>query len=174
MLRIVTVSVLFVSLAMILAAPQLRAQQDDEPRPTPKFVPPAPAPVPEQIIAGKKAFIANAGQDISPFEPKYYSGGPERSYDEFYALMKGWGRYDLVSAPSDADLVLQIHLSFSAVAQPYDPQFRLTILDPKTHVVLWVFTEHIETAGRLNNRDKNFELAMAKLVDDVKRLQKSN
>jgi hypothetical protein len=56
-----------------------------------------PAPVPPLILAAKKVFIANGGGDESLFDMPQYSGGPDRLYNEFYAAMKSWGRYELVS-----------------------------------------------------------------------------
>ena len=68
-----------------------------------------PAPVPSPIAAAKKVFISNApGTNL----PAYF-GGPDRAYNEFYAAMKGWGHYELVAAPSDADLILEISFNSS-------------------------------------------------------------
>lgn len=47
---------------------------------------PAPAPIPIQILTGKKAFISNG-------ESTAVTGVPNLTYNEFYALMKGWGKY---------------------------------------------------------------------------------
>jgi hypothetical protein len=44
------------------------------------------------------------------------------------------------------------------------------MVDPKTRIVLWAFTEHVESAKLQGNRDKNFNQALAKIVDDVKNL----
>ena len=49
-----------------------------------------------------------------------------------------------------------------------DPQFQLAIRDVKTHVLLWTFTEHLQNALLQGNRDKNFEHAMAAVVNDIK------
>jgi hypothetical protein len=49
-----------------------------------------------------------------------------------------------------------------------DGQFRLRIVDLKTHVLLWAIGEHVEPAKLQGNRDKNFDQAMASLVNDVK------
>jgi hypothetical protein len=46
----------------------------------------------------------------------------------------------------------------------------LLILDPKTHIVLWTFTEDVEGAIMEGTARKNFDQAMATLVDDVKKL----
>jgi hypothetical protein len=57
------------------------------------------APRPAQIVAAKKVFISNAGV------------GTDMTYDQFYAAIKGWGRYELVASPADADLVFEISFS---------------------------------------------------------------
>jgi hypothetical protein len=143
---------------------------------------PAPvAPIPTQIPAAKKVFIGNGGGDERWYDDPIFTGGPERTYNEFYTAIKTAGMYDLVSTPSEADLVLEIRMfapSMSDIAtardelfrQPYDPQFRLTIRDPKTNTVLWAFTEHVEWAILQGNRDKNFELALTRIVTDLQGL----
>jgi hypothetical protein len=121
---------------------------------------PAPAPIPSQIIAGKKAFISNAsGESAVP------AGVPELTYNEFYAAMKSWGRYELVGAPADADLVIEIR-----IVVIFGEQLRVTILDPKTHVVLWAFTEPVPGAARQSTWRKNRDVAMRALVNDVREL----
>jgi len=44
------------------------------------------------------------------------------------------------------------------------------VIDPKSHVSLWVLTEYSEPAGREKNREKNYEAAMTTLIGDVKAL----
>jgi len=44
----------------------------------------------------------------------------------------------------------------------------LAIIDPITHITLWVFTAHIEHALLLSNRDKNFDQALNFLVNDLR------
>ena len=113
-----------------------------------------PAPFPVQITRGKTVFISNVGGDTNDL----YSGGPNRLYNQFYAVIQSWGRYQLVAGPGDADLVLAISFSNQFVGDKdprengssspsvgrslTDPQFRLTVLDPGTRVTLWTFTEH--------------------------------
>jgi hypothetical protein len=137
-----------------------------------------PAPLPAQIFTAKKVFVSNAGGDSLG----EYSGGPDRAYDEIYGALKGWGRYELASAPADAELVFEISFSMPILGEAVsggggtpvsnktvkDPQLRLAILDVKTHVLLWTFTEHLQNALLQGNRDKNFEHAMAALVNDIK------
>lgn len=134
----------------------------------------APAPLPTQIISAKKVFIANAGHERNP-DAYSYSGGTDRTYNQFYSAMKSWGRYEIVGAPADCDLVFEIRfintvVGGSSMSPMISTQFRLKILDPKTHVVVWAFTEHAEWARSQGNRDKNFDEALGKVVDDVKNL----
>jgi len=143
------------------------------------------APVPTQILAAKKVFIANAGGDQPFYEEPLFSAGPDRAYTQFYAAMKAWGRYELVGAPSDADILIEILFTVPRIDQrvvrgeavlmpiPYDPQFRVVIRDPKSSALLWVFTEHAEWAILQRNRDRNFDHTLAKVVSDMQSLSAS-
>jgi hypothetical protein len=130
------------------------------------------APVPAQLVTAGKIFISNAGGDIDPNTKQLgeFVGLPVRPYNDFYAAMKSWGRYQIVSTPSDADLVFEISFSVSLATGGADCKFHLVILDPKTHVTLWAFTEYVETAILAGNREKNFEQGMAGIVADAKSL----
>ena len=138
-----------------------------------------PAPMPSQIMNAKKVFLSNAGGDSHGL----YSGEPRRLYDQFYAALKNWGRYELASSPAEADLVFEVSLINPLIGEYpsggegqttafsrslTDPQFRLVILDPGTRVTLWIFTEHIVPAILLSNRDKNFDQALNYLVNDLR------
>jgi len=154
-----------------VAVPGLRAQDRKEL---------LPAPLPAQIYTARKVFVSNAGVDTQG----EYSGGPERAYNELYAGLKGLGRYELVAAPADAELVFEISFATPIVGEDVsgggpghagvsnrtlkDPHFRLAILDLKTHVLLWTFIEHVQNALLQGNRDKNFDQAMAALVNDIR------
>jgi hypothetical protein len=138
----------------------------------------APAgPIPAQISSAKRVFISNGGGECSPFGQTAFSGRPDRPYDQFYAAMKSWARYELVDTPADADLVLEIQFScplyFDEKITHADPRFRLLILDPKTRILLWAFTEHVPTAILQGNRDKNFDQSMTNLVASIQRLPTS-
>lgn len=140
----------------------------------------AKGPVPAQIVAASRVFISNGGDDCNPLGSLAFNGDSTRAYDEFYAAMKSWGRYGLTGAPADADLVFQISFTCPSAGSnavkgvsgtiAYNPQFRLSIMDLKTHVQLWALIEHVRPAVLQGNRDKNFEEAMATLVDDMKAL----
>lgn len=135
----------------------------------------APAPIPTQIATAKKVFIANGGGDERSFEDPIFQGGPDRSYNQFYAAAKKTGNYELVGSPAEADLIFEIQ--FLVPIEPsggstavFDPQFRLMIRDPKTNAVLWGFAEHVEWAMLQGNRDKNFDQAEARIITDVQGL----
>lgn len=157
MLKTVKFGMLCIALATVFASvPALKAQQTNT---TPA------APVPAQILTAKKVFISNAGNLM---------GEPYQPYDQFYAAMKSWGRYELVAAPADADLVFEIRFTALALEDNKEfailPQLELAIMDVKTHFRLWTFTEDVENARLESNREKNFNQAMVKLVEEVKKL----
>jgi len=136
---------------------------------------PAPAPVPPQIASAHTVFIANAGGESldTVTDQTVFNGGPDRPYNEFYAAMKDWGRYQMVSSPEAADLVLQISwvLSDTGLKLPVLGQLRLLVIDPKTGITLWTFTEYVRGALLLGNRDKNFDSAMNAIVNRMKTLE---
>lgn len=138
-------------------------------------------PIPTQIAAAKRVFIANGGADEPSLWDPTFQGGADRAYNQFYAAMKSTGRHELVGAPAEADLILEIRFlsppaplevikGSSGFSPNYDPQFRLEIRDPKTNALLWAFTEHVEWAILQGNRNKNFDQAMARIVADVQNL----
>lgn len=169
MWKILKFTILLGAIAAWAPASESRAQQT-------KTV--FPAPFPTQITSGRKVFVSNAGGDTNGL----YGGEPRRLYDQFYAALKNWGRYELVGSPAEADLVFEIsfmnlfveeHVSgghgVSVSSRPVnDPQFRLVIIDPGTRIILWVFTEHIQSALLQGNRDKNFDQALSVIVNDLR------
>jgi hypothetical protein len=165
--------VLAVSLAISLLQVSIVSAEQAKPAP--------PAPLPAQILAAKKVFVANAGGDEPWIDDGQFSGGSDRTYNQFYAGMKTWSRYELVGAPADADLLFEIEFAVPPIAgeasrtgtiagRPYDPQFRLVIRDPKTNALLWAFTEHAAWAILQGNRDRNFDQALARIVSDLQGL----
>jgi hypothetical protein len=105
-----------------------------------------------QILSGKRVFVSNAtGESMVP------AGSGELTYNQFYASMKDWGRYELAPVPADGDLIFEIHYEAgSGWVSVYNgeggsaqiPQIRLIILDPKTRTVLWAFTETVQAVGK--------------------------
>jgi hypothetical protein len=159
------IAVLCLTLAM-LQLPLSMAQS----KPT---VAPA-APIPPQILAAKRVFIANAGGDEMTGEDPRFSGGPDRAYNEFYAAMKSWGRFEVVNSPADADLLLEIRQYVSAVtptgrgSSSFIPQFQLNIRDPKTSTMLWGFNVHSRFGIGQADSDRNFNSAVGRLATDLR------
>jgi hypothetical protein len=168
MLRIVSQGMSLAALAAaFLAAPALQAQKTDA----------APiAPVPAQIGAARKVFISNAGVDGTARQDLDRFAGPDEAYNRFYSAMKSWGRYELVAAPADADLVFQIRFTApltdcgDKTGASYAPQLDLAILDARTHFRLWTITDPVEGAHLKATWERNFGAGMASLVDDIKKL----
>jgi hypothetical protein len=141
----------------------------------------AAVPVPPALANAKTVFLSNQSADTGLF-PDIYSGGPDRGFNEFYAALKASGRFELVSDPARADLVLALRLvapmdPASARDKPRPegfpvslPLFRLEIYDRPTHYVLWTLTEPIEKALLQRNNDRNFGHAIARLAADLQRL----
>jgi hypothetical protein len=136
--------------------------------------PAPPAPVPPQIVAAKRAFISNAGIDAQSLATFKRAGEPDEPYNEFYAAAKSWGRYELVSSPADADLIFQIRFTAPLFGcgniDSYAPQLAMTILDAKTHFVLWSLSAPVQGAFKKDTWDKNFAKGIASIMDDLKRL----
>jgi hypothetical protein len=128
------------------------------------------APLPSQISTAKKVFISNV-EGVNKF--KLWSGGLARPYNEFYAAIRSWGRYELVAAPGDSDLVLQISSKATGCGPLVALELNLVLLDPKTHIVLWTLSEPVSESGFQESRDRKFSKSNAKLVDDLKTLTTS-
>lgn len=143
--RIIRIGIYFVIFVFVLTTvPPVYAQQD-----------PTPAPVPAQILTAKRVFISNWGS--TAWAPA------DLTYNEFYSAMKSWGRYELLSAPSDADLILEIHFEDSGGTN----RLRLMILDPKTHTVLWAFTEYVAPWNTKSGARKSLDKSMGALSTDM-------
>ena len=165
MLRTGSVRFYLFLVSALMAVPPFAAQTAKQTVP--------PAPIPSQILTGNKVFISNAGV-TARYLSSYvvdHTGSVNGLYDEFYAAMKNWGRYELVSSPAEADLVFEISLSQEGPNPQLDPLVGLKILDLKTHTVLWAFVEPVPAgSGREATRRRAWEQALAKLVNDVRQL----
>jgi hypothetical protein len=130
-----------------------------------------PAPVPAQIPTGKKFFISYAGVNAYVLYSMIAdnTGSPNGLYDEFYAGVKSWAGYELVSVPDNADLIFEICLNYGPEGGGV-PHFGLKILDAKTHILVWALVENVPSAGRSGNRHKNWQQAMGKFLDDARQV----
>jgi hypothetical protein len=77
-------------------------------------------------------------------------GGANVTYDEFYAVLKQWGYFELVDSTTQADFIFQIqgteqlqdvendgrgvrNKNYSATSYP--PMLKLSIFDPSQHLL---------------------------------------
>ncbi|MBZ5520732.1 MAG: hypothetical protein LAP21_00600 [Acidobacteriia bacterium] len=112
------------------------------------------APVPPQIQAARTVFISNAiGQRISGGTP-----AANQSYNNFYATMRAWGKYELVASPAVADLIFELSSG--------NPLY-LRILDPRTKVTLWTLLQGVQPAILESTTHKNFDLALVALIENL-------
>jgi hypothetical protein len=168
MLRLI--NTIIICFAVTAFVPDSIAQQGNTTQQTRDVV---SAPIPVQILNAKKVFISNGGEEVDSSGERF-GGNPNQCYNQFYAAIKDLGQYELVSIPIDADLILGIshmeHGHTISGGKDWGDAFKLVVSDPKTHVVLWTLVEQIEMAGLVKNRIKNFNLAMNKLVEDLRKL----
>jgi hypothetical protein len=132
------------------------------------------APLPTVVVNAKKIFLSNGG-------------GSNLAYDAFYAKMKEWGKYEIVGAPDEADLIVELSYRVDKggtrvwsttntyekttevhSSQIVDPQVNVAIYDAKTKISLWSETDHRRLAKRQKNREKETVNSAERLVDDLK------
>ncbi len=124
---------------------------------------PPTAPLPAQLTSSHKLFIGNAGDQEN--------ADCLRFYNTFYAGVQGMKNFEMVGTPKEADLVLELHYEISLGAgvnggSNTPRQFRIVILDPSTHTVLWSITERTNYAVLQKNRDKNLDETIGVLLND--------
>ncbi len=139
----------------------------------------SPAPIPPAVLHARTAFVANAGADAGLF-PHPFSGDESRGYAEFYNRLREAQEYELVTDPSQADLVMELRLHAPYGPKDVDkskgsadplPSFRLVIYDGKSHYVLWAMTEPIALAVKQQTHDRNFDEAISNLISDLRVLR---
>ena len=141
-------------------------------------VSPDDAPIPPAIKSAKTLFISNAGADSGLF-PSPFSGTSNRPYSQFYAGLASDRAHQLVSDPSEADLILELRLLAPAGPQEPSkqkgaseplPMLRLVIYDRKTHFILWTLTESVDVAFLQKTHDRNLDDAIRSIVAQFKQL----
>lgn len=142
--------------ALFFCAHTLHAQQPAAP---------ASAPVPSQVVNAEKVFIINA-EGTNDLRIAKFLGGPNGIYNQFYADVKNAGRFTLVSTPAEADVALQVTLTMYEVVPQY-PRFKLSILDPKTNLLLWTISEPVEGAILTKTAQKNVAQSLGRLAQDM-------
>lgn len=137
----------------------------------PAAAPSAQAPIPAQIAAAHAVFLVNNGVDTNFPLPA------NDAYNQVYAALQSWGHFQLVAAPDQADLVLQLrgispvtgvsgdaHIVYSINS----PAFQLAIKDPKTNVTLWTINSPVEITGKKEARARWINIAVTNLISRVK------
>ncbi|MFZ0335996.1 MAG: hypothetical protein WA855_12265 [Candidatus Acidiferrales bacterium] len=78
----------------------------------------------------------------------------------------------MAGGPAEADLVLEIHFARSVYTGGLGEgaEFYLSIVDTKTHFVLWTLVEPVEGAVRKVSWEKNIDASVRALVNDLKTL----
>lgn len=138
--------------------------------------------IPPALANAKTVFLSNGGADGGLF-PEPFSGDPNRGYVTLYNQLQVNGHLQMVLSPSEADLVMELHLL--APSGPHNPNkalgtadllpfFQLVIYDAKTRFVLWTITEPIELAILQKTHDRNFDEALGKVADDIQAVTQSN
>jgi hypothetical protein len=100
-----------------------------------------------------------------------FTGGPDRAYNSLYNDLRQSSQYQLVSSPSQADLVFEIRAIAPSVNNgdvvAYNPQLILSIQDPQTKAILWTTSANVRALGTQKRRDQGFDQSMAVLVDKL-------
>jgi hypothetical protein len=154
-----------------------------------KPAPPPPLPPPEvtgRIADAKKVFVSNVGED--GVAAANLPGGADACYNTFYASLKQWGHYQLVSSPKDADLVFEISAtekhwdhdpSIVGIASPptnrgvriYPAIITLKVDDNLTRSTLWeTHAIAVTTANRQKTKLKQFDEAIEVLTERLKEM----
>jgi hypothetical protein len=147
-----------VAIALLCCASLGRAQATQASAPSA-----AGAPLPALLSHAQRIFIGNAGDQEN--------ADCLRAYNSFYTGLDALHQFSLVTEPSEADLVVELHYEISLAGsrvsgEDQSRQFRAVLIDGKTHVVVWSLTEQSNYARLQKNRDKNLDTVVAALVHD--------
>jgi hypothetical protein len=145
---------------VLAAASSLGAQ-------TPASAPIAPQspPLPAALGSATKVFLGNAGDQEN--------ADCLRVYNDFYSGISKLKRFQQVLDPNQADLILELHyeIDLGQAVASHDTnhsvrQFRVVLIDPRSHAVLWTLVERTNYALFQSNRNKNLDETVAALVND--------
>jgi hypothetical protein len=128
-------------------------------------------PIPSQIATAHTVFLSNLGADAN------FPIDPDQAYTAIYDGLQGWGRYQMVSTPQQADLILQLHElstyttytgNHGSTYTINNPSFVLTIVDAKSNVTLWTISSPVYLAGSKSTLARWESIAETNLVSRVK------
>lgn len=132
-----------------------------------KPAPPEPpsAPLPSALANAHVLFLGNAGDQEN--------ADCLRAYNDFYAGAAALKRFKLVDDPNRADLILEMHyeVNLGQAVGSNDSnrsvrQFRMVLIEPRSHTVLWTLVERTNYALLQSNRNKNLDETVAALAHD--------
>jgi hypothetical protein len=128
-------------------------------------------PIPSQIATAHTVFLTNAGADAN------FPVDEDTAYTSVFAALKGWGHYQFVDSPQQADLIFSLRDiapitnvtgGRGGVYSLTSPAFQLTIVDAKTNTPIWTVTSPVDIAGSKKARTRWFAIAVTNLVSRVK------
>lgn len=139
----------------------------------PTAMPGQPAPPSVELPPTPRVFISYVGNWPS-----------DSAYSRLYEGLKSSGRFDLVMAPAQADLIFEAFyvegrrkeiespqedeiVKFGNASYSFFPQVMLIVRDPKTNVTPLVTTRHAPDAILPGNRRQNFSKAITSVLNDV-------
>jgi hypothetical protein len=129
------------------------------------------APIPTQIAAAHTIFLVNAGADAN------FPLTEDQSYNQVYAALQSWGRFQLVGSAAQADLIFNLHDiapitdisgNRGSTYSISSPAFQLTIMDAKTNTPLWTITSPVTIIGKGDKRARWNAIAVTNLISRVK------
>lgn len=128
--------------------------------------------VPMQVRSARKIFLSNAGVDSGSIVAFNLLGKEKTDipYAAFVAAMKSWAQYDVVTTPSDSDVVFEFRVesilsSLNGPFASFSTFISVTILDTRTHFVLWTVKSPLAVNKKF---DQNAAAAVATLLASIK------
>ena len=129
-------------------------------------------PIPEKIATAHTVYFQNDGTD-----PGFPMDETVAVHDVFTAL-QGWGHYQLVDNPNQADLIFVLHNAAPISGEWTDgdgnsytftsPTFVLNIVDAKTNANLWTVTSLVPVRGSGKKEAAWFTLGVQNLISRLK------
>jgi hypothetical protein len=131
------------------------------------------APVPTQVLSAKKVFLSNLGADAGAAVAFHNRANPDAAYNGFFAAMKSSGQYDLSATPAESDLIFEFRVAaapfLSGPTLTYLAFLNLTVVDAKTHFVLWTLRSPLDVTNKI---DENVNVSVATLINSLKSLRR--
>lgn len=128
-----------------------------------------------QLSHAHNLLIVNDGVDDA-----FPASGPD-AYLQFVSEMKAWGRYNIVTEASQADLVIHFRAATTTTVVDgtsdapqasvyYHPYFKITLTDPQTLQPIWPITVPVATGKQKKTKVDLFDLSIENCVSELKLL----